>query len=101
MIEQIETVTALLRERLDYWLPGGKCLRSEMLPRLAAEIVAAGEPNPSLLTSGEVAGRLGVSPQTVRMYFRRGVLPGVRLPSGHTRFRSEDVDEIARAGEVA
>lgn len=37
---QIEAVTALIRERLDYWIPGGKGLRSEMLPDLAREIVA-------------------------------------------------------------
>lgn len=56
---------------------------------------------PKLLTTAEVADELGVSRATLARYARDGKLtPALRLPSGHLRWRLEDVmaqlDEINR-----
>lgn len=48
-----------------------------------------------LLTAREVADHLGLSPETVLRYVRRGELPAIRLPGtakGRLRFRREDVE---------
>jgi len=42
-----------------------------------------------LLTAREVAGQLGVCPETVLRWVRRGVLPAIRLPSGALRFEPD------------
>jgi DNA-binding transcriptional MerR regulator len=48
----------------------------------------------ALLKPAEVARRLGVSPSTLRTWDRR--LHVVKLPSGHRRYRLEDVERIER-----
>jgi excisionase family DNA binding protein len=45
-----------------------------------------------LLTARQLAQRLGVSPETVLRWTRRGELPAIRLPGGAIRYR-EDVFE--------
>lgn len=51
-----------------------------------------------LLTSGQVAKRLGINPSTLARYVREGKLkPAVTLPSGHHRWTWEDVLEQLRA----
>jgi excisionase family DNA binding protein len=45
-----------------------------------------------LLTAREVAGLLGVSPETVLRWTRRGELPAVRLPGGAIRYREEELE---------
>jgi excisionase family DNA binding protein len=45
-----------------------------------------------LLTAREVAERLGVSPETVLRWTRRGELPAVRLPGGAIRYRPDELD---------
>ncbi len=45
----------------------------------------------SLLTTKQVASRLGVSEKTVRRYVHRGILRSVQLP-GCYRFRVEDLN---------
>jgi excisionase family DNA binding protein len=45
-----------------------------------------------LLTARTVAGKLGVSTETVLRWTRSGELPGFRLPSGQLRYRQDDLD---------
>jgi excisionase family DNA binding protein len=45
-----------------------------------------------LLTTRELAEFLGVIPETVLRWVRRGQLPAIKLPSGAIRFRESDVD---------
>jgi excisionase family DNA binding protein len=45
-----------------------------------------------LLTARDVAERLGVSPETVLRWTRRGDLPAFRLPSGQIRYREDDLE---------
>jgi DNA-binding transcriptional MerR regulator len=44
-----------------------------------------------LLTARVVADMLDVCPDTVLRWTRRGLLPGIRLPSGALRYRRDDV----------
>lgn len=48
--------------------------------------------NGRLLTAREVGDLLGVSPETVLRWTRRGELPGHRLPGGALRYREEALD---------
>ncbi|MGE3289014.1 MAG: MerR family DNA-binding transcriptional regulator [Pseudonocardia sp.] len=51
-----------------------------------------------LLTTAQVARRLGVSSRTLVRYAERGyVTPAMVLPSGHRRWRLEDVTEQLRS----
>jgi excisionase family DNA binding protein len=51
-----------------------------------------------LLTTAQVARRLGVSSRTLVRYAEKGyVTPAMVLPSGHRRWRLEDVTEQLRA----
>ncbi len=50
----------------------------------------------TLLTVSQAAKRLGVSPGTVRAYADKGAIPVIKLPSGHRRFRPEDVQRLQR-----
>lgn len=45
-----------------------------------------------LLTTGDVAHRLGVSPETVRFWERVGRLPAVKTERGTRLFQASDVD---------
>lgn len=47
-----------------------------------------------MLLPSSAAKRLGVSAGTLRNYAERGMIPVVTLPSGHRRFREEDVDAL-------
>jgi excisionase family DNA binding protein len=47
-----------------------------------------------LLSIGEAARRLHVSQSTVRGWSKKGILPVIKLPSGHRRFRIADVDRL-------
>lgn len=47
-----------------------------------------------LLSIREVARRLLVSQSTVRGWSEKGILPVIKLPSGHRRFRVADVDKL-------
>ena len=54
---------------------------------------------PKLLTSAELADELGVSRATISRYAREGILtPALRLPSGHFRWRLDDV--LAQMAEI-
>ena len=45
-----------------------------------------------LLTAREVAERLGVSPETVLRWIRRGELPAIKLPGGAVRVREDELE---------
>lgn len=47
-----------------------------------------------LLTIGEAARVLSVSVDTLRRWADAGRIPVVVLPTGHRRFRPEDIDAI-------
>ena len=47
-----------------------------------------------LLTIGAAAAILGVSVDTLRRWSNSGRLPVVVLPSGHRRYRREDLDAL-------
>jgi excisionase family DNA binding protein len=46
------------------------------------------------LTTSQAAEIIGVSPSTVVKYADAGMLPSYRLPSGHRRYRREDVEAL-------
>ena len=48
---------------------------------------------PKLLTARAVADQLGVSPETVLRWTRRGDLVGFRLPGGAIRYREDALAE--------
>jgi len=54
------------------------------------------EPNPKylMLPIGAAAKELGVSVKTLQRWDQSGVLVAVRLPSGHRRYRREDLDAL-------
>jgi excisionase family DNA binding protein len=49
---------------------------------------------PKILRRGEAAKRLGVHPNTLAGWIKRGWLTGVEMPGGETRFREEDVEAL-------
>ena len=54
---------------------------------------------PRFLTRRDVAKLFGVSASTVTRWARSGLLPSVRTPGGHYRYRAEDALIAARAAE--
>ena len=50
----------------------------------------------NLLKISEAAKRLGIAQATLRNYSDRGLIPVVKLPSGHRRFRPSDVENLRR-----
>lgn len=54
-------------------------------------------PSDPLLTTGEVATRLGVSLRTIQLWAKDGKLPGCTTPGGHRRFRLSAVAAFAEA----
>lgn len=51
---------------------------------------------PEFLSRGEVARLFGVFLSTVTRWARTGLLPTVRTPGGHYRYRAEDMRPAAR-----
>ena len=47
--------------------------------------------NNELLRPQQVAAMLGVTTETIRAWHRQGILPAVRTPGKHLRFRRADV----------
>jgi len=49
---------------------------------------------PKILRRTETAKRLGIHPNTLASWIKRGWLTGVKMPSGEVRFREEEVDAL-------
>jgi putative resolvase len=49
---------------------------------------------PKVLRRTETAERLGVHPNTLAAWVRRGWLKGVKMPGGETRFLEEEVERL-------
>lgn len=49
---------------------------------------------PKVLRRGEAAKRLGVHPNTLAGWIKRGWLTGVQMPGGEIRFREEEIEEL-------
>lgn len=47
-----------------------------------------------LLAVGDAAAALGVSVDTLRRWERAGRISALRTPTGHRRFRREDLDQL-------
>jgi len=47
-----------------------------------------------LLSIGDAAERLGIPITTLRGWANRGIIPTVKMPTGHRRFRPSDVDRV-------
>lgn len=55
------------------------------------------EPDETLLTVRQAARRLGVNPETLRRWVRKGAIPYVELgPNKRKKFRQSDVDNQRR-----
>ncbi len=50
--------------------------------------------NARLLTPGEVATKFRVNPKTVARWAAQGLLARIRTPSGHSRYREEEIREL-------
>ncbi len=53
--------------------------------------------NPRLMSVGEAAAYLGVSPASLRKWSNSGLVPTYRTPGGQRRYSVEDLDEFIRS----
>lgn len=49
---------------------------------------------PKVLRRGEAAARLGVHPNTLAGWVKRGWLSGVQMPSGEVRYPEQEVEAL-------
>jgi excisionase family DNA binding protein len=49
---------------------------------------------PKVLRRGDAAARLGVHPNTLAGWVKRGWLKGVQMPGGETRFHEDEVEAL-------
>jgi excisionase family DNA binding protein len=47
-----------------------------------------------LLSTGEAAQLLNVTPMTLRTWFHRGLLQAIRLPGGHLRISESEIARL-------
>jgi excisionase family DNA binding protein len=52
---------------------------------------------PRLMSVGEAAAYLGVSPASLRKWSNSGLVPTYRTPGGQRRYSVEDLDEFMRS----
>ncbi len=50
------------------------------------------------LSRGQVASLFGVSVSTVTRWARMGLIPAIRTPGGHYRYRADDIHRASREG---
>lgn len=62
---------------------------------------ALDDPSEPLYSVGVVAGLMGVDPQVVRGYDKRGIVEPERAESGHRRYSRNDIHRLARAMRLA
>jgi excisionase family DNA binding protein len=53
--------------------------------------------NPRLMSVGDAAAYLGVSPASLRKWSNSGLVPTYRTPGGQRRYSVEDLDEFIRS----
>ena len=53
--------------------------------------------NPRLMSVGEAAAYLGVSPASLRKWSNSGLVPTYRTPGGQRRYSVEDLDTFMRS----
>jgi excisionase family DNA binding protein len=53
-------------------------------------------PEQRLLTISQAAARLGVHQNTLRQWTDKGLVPHVKLPSGHRRFTVAAIEQLRR-----
>lgn len=56
---------------------------------------------PDMVSTGVVARRLGVTVNTVKNWIRKGILQGIRLPSGHYRIPLSELERLTAARPLA
>ncbi|MCB2413682.1 helix-turn-helix domain-containing protein [Demequina sp. TTPB684] len=54
-----------------------------------------------LLTTGEAAGLVGVSVDTIKRWEKAGHITSGRTPNGHRRFRRSDVERLLKPSSSA
>ncbi len=59
------------------------------------------DPDAPLYTVGVVSDLLGVDPQVVRGYDKRGLIEPDRSEAGHRRYSRRDIERLCRAMELA
>ena len=70
------------------------------VPGMAIHDVHRSPRDATSLTPAEAMAALGISRSTLNRYVDAGVLEPRRLPSGHRRFDSQDVEAILARGET-
>ena len=57
-------------------------------------MAVAVQTTPKALRRGETAKRLGVHPNTLASWVKRGWLSAIEMPNGETRYREDEVDAL-------
>lgn len=70
----------------------------EPMSALAESTVPRPIPDSPFLSRGDVARLFGVSLSTVTRWARMGLLPVVRTPGGHYRYRADEVRRAVASG---
>jgi molybdopterin-binding protein len=65
---------------------------------LVRSVVAKPKKTPDLMRVGEAAGRLGVSPQTLKQWIYKGTLRTVQTAGGHHRISAAEVERFLSRG---
>lgn len=68
---------------------------------MSANDISADIPPRGMMTTSEVAKRLGVSLRTVQLWVEAGILPAARTPGGHRRIPATAVEALALSTGLA
>ena len=68
-----------------------------MLLSMTDRLVPIESVAPVMLTPEQAARRLGVSSRSLARWSREGLIKTVVLPSGHRRYRVEDIDALTES----
>lgn len=101
MISTRNEVVELRKTGLSYAEIGRKLgISRERARQIATDKPTPPKPAKVMLTTSGVAQFLGVHPNTVRHWTKRGILKSYRIgPRGDRRFRREDVDDFLNGGK--
>lgn len=53
-----------------------------------------------MLRPGQVAKKFGVDPKTLARWAKGGLIPSVRTPKGHRRYRESEVKKLLEGGRT-